>query len=191
MKQLGFFSQCRSHQDQTHRSACSPCSMSRPTSSISCLCLRIAVGQNIVQTQYVSSIAQHISQDPLQKTARLVHHYASLLQVPCIADAMGKETMPRGILFASYKQHSSLHRWAQRQQLVCLLQIFLCTDLWKDAKTLHAAYCDSQGVTEAFIKNGMTHALHAVGVGAQAAPACWLYDVVINPVDRRVRNQTS
>lgn len=65
-------------------------------------------------------------------------------------------------------------------------QIFLCTDLWKDAKTLHAAYCDSQGVTEAFIKNGMTHALHAVGVGAQAAPACWLYDVVINPVDRRV-----
>ncbi|DBA68320.1 TPA: hypothetical protein ACH3X2_013633 [Trebouxia sp. C0005] len=65
-------------------------------------------------------------------------------------------------------------------------QIFLCTDLWKDAKTLHAAYCDSQGVTEAFIKNGMTHALHAVGVGAQADPACWLYDVVINPVDRRV-----
>ena len=62
--------------------------------------------------------------------------------------------------------------------------MFLCTDLWKDAATLHAAYCDSQGVTEAFIKNGMVHALHALGVGSD--PSCWQYDVVINPVDRRV-----
>lgn len=64
--------------------------------------------------------------------------------------------------------------------------MFLCTDLWKDAAILHAAYCDSQGVTEAFIKNGMAHALHALGVGAKADPSCWHYDVVINPVDRRV-----
>ncbi len=33
-----------------------------------------ALGQNIVQTQYVYSITHHISQDPLQKSARLVHH---------------------------------------------------------------------------------------------------------------------
>ena len=66
------------------------------------------------------------------------------------------------------------------------LQVFLCTDLWKDAGTLHAAYCDRRGVTESFIKNGMAHALHALGVGAQADPACWQYDVVINSVDRRV-----
>lgn len=66
------------------------------------------------------------------------------------------------------------------------LQVFLCTDLWKDAKTLHSAYCDSKGVTEAFIKNGMAHALHALGVGAQADPAHWQYDVVINSVERRV-----
>ena len=65
--------------------------------------------------------------------------------------------------------------------------MFLCTDLWKDAATLHAAYCDSKGVTEAFIKNGMVHALHALGVKVQADPKCWEYDVVINPVDRRVR----
>ena len=69
------------------------------------------------------------------------------------------------------------------------MQVFLCTDLWKDAATLHAAYCDSKGVTEAFIKNGMLHALHALGVGAQAKPECWEYDVVINPVDRRVSHQ--
>lgn len=70
--------------------------------------------------------------------------------------------------------------------MCCNLQVFLCTDLWKDAATLHAAYGDSKGVTEAFIKNGMAHALHALGVGAKADPACWQYDVVINPVDRRV-----
>ena len=32
----------------------------------------------------------------------------------------------------------------------------------------------------------MAHALHALGVGAKADPAKWQYDVVINPVDRRV-----
>ena len=34
------------------------------------------------------------------------------------------------------------------------VQVLVCTDLWKDQKVLHAAYCDSLGVTEAFIKNG-------------------------------------
>lgn len=64
--------------------------------------------------------------------------------------------------------------------------MFLCTDLWKDASILHAAYHDSKGVTEAFIKNGMVHALGALGLKQHADPHAWTYDVVINPVGRRV-----
>ena len=79
--------------------------------------------------------------------------------------------------------------WVSFDKGFCSVQVFLCTDLWKDAAILHAAYCDSKGITEAFIKNGMLHALHALGVGAQAKPECWEYDVVINPVDRRVSHQ--
>lgn len=67
-----------------------------------------------------------------------------------------------------------------------MLQVFLCTDLWKDAKILHSAYHDSKGVTEAFIKNGMVHALHVLGVKRHADPHAWTYDVVINANDRRV-----
>lgn len=57
-------------------------------------------------------------------------------------------------------------------------QVLLCTDLWKDATVLHAAYCDSRGVTEAFIKNGLKCALGAVSAGSQAQG--WTYDVVVN-----------
>lgn len=56
--------------------------------------------------------------------------------------------------------------------------MLLCTDLWKDATVLHAAYCDSRGVTEAFIKNGLKCALGAVSAGSQAQG--WTYDVVVN-----------
>ena len=44
---------------------------------------------------------------------------------------------------------------AHRPVLTLVPQIFLCTDLWKDTETLRAAYHDSKGVTEAFIKNGI------------------------------------
>lgn len=72
-----------------------------------------------------------------------------------------------------------------------MLQVFLCTDLWKDGKILHAAYYDSKGVTEEFIKNGMTHALHVLGVKGHADPCAWTYDVVINSDDRRVRSSNN
>ena len=74
----------------------------------------------------------------------------------------------------------------QKGSMINWMQVFLCTDLWKDAKILHAAYHDSKGVTEAFIKNGMVHALHALGVTGHSDPHAWTYDVVINPIDRRV-----
>ncbi len=89
MKQLVSSNQCRSHQDQIHRSACSPCLLFTPTTSSSCLCLRIAVGQNIVQIQYVYSVTHHISQDPQQRSACFVPHSpscqpaAGLLQFKC------------------------------------------------------------------------------------------------------------
>ena len=51
---------------------------------------------------------------------------------------------------------------------------------------LHAAYCDSQGVTEAFIKNGMSHALAALGCHEGRSPDAWKYDVVVNPKTRQV-----
>ena len=59
------------------------------------------------------------------------------------------------------------------------VQVLLCADLWKDQAVLHAAYCDSQGVTEAFIKNGVAHAFGSLGPTAAAAadPASWDYEV--------------
>ena len=56
-------------------------------------------------------------------------------------------------------------------------QVFLCADLWKDPAILHAAYCDSQRVTDAFIKNGMQHALRSLGNEAAGDPTNWDYDV--------------
>ena len=57
------------------------------------------------------------------------------------------------------------------------LQIFMCADLWKDTETLRAAYHDSKGVTEAFIKNGMQHALRTLGCEAAGHPSKWDYEV--------------
>jgi Histidine-specific methyltransferase, SAM-dependent len=56
-------------------------------------------------------------------------------------------------------------------------RLFLCADLWKDAATLRAAYCDSKGVTEAFIKNGMANALRQLGHPAAGDPENWEYEV--------------
>ena len=55
--------------------------------------------------------------------------------------------------------------------------MFLCADLWKEAKTLRAAYHDSLGVTEEFIKNGIQHALRSLGHGPAGDAALWDYDV--------------
>ena len=60
------------------------------------------------------------------------------------------------------------------------MQVLLCTDLWKDAGVLHAAYHDSQGVTEHFIKNGMHAALTALDCAHSPDMDNWKYDVVIN-----------
>lgn len=47
---------------------------------------------------------------------------------------------------------------------------------------LHRAYCDSKGVTEAFIKNGAKHAMLAASNGSVSINAeKWDYDVVVNP----------
>ena len=63
----------------------------------------------------------------------------------------------------------------------------MCTDLWKDEKTLHAAYCDSKGVTEAFILNGMKNAISAASSGRiQIDKQKWQYDVVVNAEQHQV-----
>lgn len=65
----------------------------------------------------------------------------------------------------------------------CLL---LCTDLWKEAGRLRAAYDDDEGVTAAFIRNGLSHALACLPGGLEAAaaagarPDAWQYEVLIN-----------
>lgn len=43
-------------------------------------------------------------------------------------------------------------------------QLLLCTDLWKDEQRLRAAYDDDRGVTAAFMRNGLRHALACVEV---------------------------
>lgn len=79
-------------------------------------------------------------------------------------------------------------------RLTICLQILVCTDLWKDKAALHAAYCDSAGVTEAFIKNGFANAL-SVASGSALKPDLnsWTYDVVVNERDKQVHpaQQTS
>ena len=72
------------------------------------------------------------------------------------------------------------------------VQVLVCTDLWKDQKVLHAAYCDSQGVTEAFIKNGMANAVAAASCGAiRMDEAKWVYDVIVNAEDQQVGRHVS
>lgn len=91
-------------------------------------------------------------------------------------------------------------------------QLLLCTDLWKDEARLRAAYDDDRGVTAAFMRNGLRHALACVSVlgeedatstavadastttttalrvaaAAGAPPASWRYEVVVNPNDEQV-----
>lgn len=55
--------------------------------------------------------------------------------------------------------------------------MLLCADLWKQRDVLHAAYCDREGVTEAFIKNGLRHAFGSLSCPAAADPDNWDYEV--------------
>ena len=57
------------------------------------------------------------------------------------------------------------------------MQVLLCADLWKQRDVLHAAYCDREGVTEAFIKNGLRHAFGSLSCAAAANPDNWDYEV--------------
>jgi L-histidine N-alpha-methyltransferase len=71
----------------------------------------------------------------------------------------------------------------------CLL---LCTDLWKEGARLRAAYDDVGGVTAAFIRNGLSHALACLPGGLEAAtaagahPDAWAYEVLINEREAQV-----
>lgn len=66
-------------------------------------------------------------------------------------------------------------------------QLFLCVDLWKDKGKLYSAYCDSRNVTEAFIRNGLTHALSQFDAALAVEQSQWIYRVVVNPVLKQVR----
>ena len=63
--------------------------------------------------------------------------------------------------------------------------MLLCADMWKRRDVLHAAYCDREGVTEAFIKNGLRHAFGSLACAAAADPANWDYEVSQLAVRRR------
>ena len=70
------------------------------------------------------------------------------------------------------------------------LQVFVCTDLWKDSEILHRAYCDAKGVTEAFIKNGLENAVREISYGAiQITSDDWKYEVMINDAKTQVSRQ--
>lgn len=75
--------------------------------------------------------------------------------------------------------HGNLLLSGAREQLCDCVQVLLCADLWKDRDTLHAAYCDREGVTEAFIKNGIAHAFGSLGADCAVAadPDNWNYEV--------------
>lgn len=58
--------------------------------------------------------------------------------------------------------------------------LLLCTDLWKHEGALRGAYCEGEGVTEAFIRNGMHHALRSLGHPAAGDDSLWAYLVEVN-----------
>ena len=75
--------------------------------------------------------------------------------------------------------------------MLLLAQVLVCTDLWKDSETLHAAYCDSLGVTEAFILNGMKNAIAEASAGHLLIDLKkWEYEVIVNPDLHQVSHST-
>jgi uncharacterized SAM-dependent methyltransferase len=68
------------------------------------------------------------------------------------------------------------------------MQLWLCTDMWKDVETLRRAYDDEQGITRNFIINGMKHALRVLGHADSKAEGedLFEYRVEVNTVDMQV-----
>ncbi|KAL4447235.1 hypothetical protein ABPG77_007268 [Micractinium sp. CCAP 211/92] len=60
-------------------------------------------------------------------------------------------------------------------------QLLLGADRWKDAEVLRQAYDDSQGVSAAFILNGMHHALRTLGHPYAGDPSLFQYEPEVNP----------
>jgi uncharacterized SAM-dependent methyltransferase len=69
-----------------------------------------------------------------------------------------------------------------------MMQLFLCADLWKAKDKLHAAYHDAKGVTERFIKNGISSALSCLPKPLTTSPDDWSYRVCVNSKLHQVRN---
>ena len=70
-------------------------------------------------------------------------------------------------------------------------QVFLCTDLWKDAAVLKSAYDDPHGVTAAFITNGMRHVQRVLAEVDESPPSNkqagrWAYDCLVNADAKQV-----
>jgi uncharacterized SAM-dependent methyltransferase len=71
--------------------------------------------------------------------------------------------------------------------------VLLATDLWKAEARMRAAYDDAAGVTAAFMRNGLAHALACLPGGAAAAaaagagPAAWAYGVDLGGEETSVR----
>ena len=99
---------------------------------------------------------------------------------------------PLAILFLGSSIGNFTH--PEAVQLLCQLRevagervvLMLGCDLMKAADTLHAAYNDSAGVTDAFIKNGMRHALRSVGHPSAERDDAWDYEVVVNAEEEQV-----
>ena len=69
---------------------------------------------------------------------------------------------------------------------LCTTQILLCTDHWKDAQTLHAAYYDDQGIMAEFMKNSLKHAVSSLQGSRDVDVSDWIYEVTVDADKRQV-----
>lgn len=98
-------------------------------------------------------------------------HPNALLCMLWLGSSIGNFTSPDAVTFLRNLRRATGDRAA----------LLLCTDLWKDAATLHAAYDDAQGVTRQFIINGMVHALRTLRhPAAELKESIWTYEAVVN-----------
>lgn len=102
----------------------------------------------------------------------------NLAQVLLCADMWKRRT----VLHCDCESGFSFHQYTLTR---IQLQVLLCADMWKRRDVLHAAYCDREGVTEAFIKNGLRHAFCSVGCSVAADPANWDYEVQFSESSRQ------
>ncbi|KAG6541861.1 hypothetical protein Mapa_016689 [Marchantia paleacea] len=82
----------------------------------------------------------------------------------------------------NFSQEDAIHFFRDALNAVkSRCRLFLCTDMWKKEEILRDAYHDKHGLTEAFIKNGMSHALRILGHEASTAEEhSSVYEVDIN-----------